>query len=84
MRRLDWIALLLIIAVAVGGEILGGGESVPENRSPRRPDPELFVPKVWDAETRAWLQEGAQKKRPGKTDMSPFEKLAKKYRLGLL
>ena len=65
MRRLDWIALLLIIVVAVGGEILGGGGSVPENHSPRRPDPELFEPQIWDAETRAWLEQGGQAKHPG-------------------
>ena len=65
MRKLDWVALLLIVVVAIGGKILGVDESVPENYSPRRPNPELFEPKIWDAETRAWLQGGAQKKRPG-------------------
>ena len=72
MRRLDWIALLLIIAVAVGGEILGGGGEVPENRSPRRPDPELFAPKVWDAETRAWLDQGGAAKHPGRQGAFPI------------
>ena len=65
MRKLDWFTLLLVVVVAIGGKILGVGESVPENYSPRRPNPELFEPKTWDAETRAWLQGGAQKKRPG-------------------
>ena len=72
MRKLDWIALLLVVAVAVGGKILGGGESVPENYSPRRPSPELFEPKIWDAETRAWLREGAQEKRPGTPSVFPI------------
>ena len=64
MRKLDWVALLLIVVVAIGGKILGGDESVPENYSSRRPNPELFEPKTWDAETRAWLQGRAQEKRP--------------------
>jgi len=72
MRKLDWIALLLVAAVAVGGKILGVGESVPENYSPRRPNPELFEPKIWDAETRAWLQGGAQEKRSGPRSIFPL------------
>jgi S1-C subfamily serine protease len=72
MRRLDWIALLLIIAVALGGKILGDGGSVPENRSPRRPAPELFAPKIWDAETRAWLDQGEQAKHPGRQGAFPI------------
>ena len=72
MRKLDWIALLLIIVAVIAGKILGVGESVPENYSPRRPNPELFEPKIWDAETRAWLQEGAQKKRPGTRSVFPI------------
>ncbi len=72
MRKLDWVALLLVVAVAIGGKILGGDESVPENYSPRRPNPELFEPKIWDAETRAWLQGGAQTKRPGTRSVFPI------------
>ena len=72
MRKLDWIALLLVVAVAIGGQILGVGGSVPQNYSPRRPNPELFEPKVWDAETRAWLQGGAQTKRPGTRSVFPI------------
>jgi len=34
MRKLDWVALLLIVVVAIGGKILGVDESVPENYSP--------------------------------------------------
>ncbi len=64
MRKLDWAALLLIVVVAIGGKILGGDESVPENYSSRRPNPELFEPKIWDAETQAWLQGRVQEKRP--------------------
>ncbi len=64
MRKLDWVALLLVVVVAIGGKILGGDESVPENYSPRRPNPELFEPKTWDAETRAWLQGGRKKSVP--------------------
>jgi hypothetical protein len=63
MRKLDWIALLLVVVVAIGGKIIGGSESVPENYSPRRPSPELFEPKFWDSETVAWLREGSQNKR---------------------
>ena len=72
MRKFDWFALLLVVVVAIGGKILGFGESVPENHSPRRPNPELFEPIIWDAETRAWLQGGAQKKRPGTPSVFPI------------
>ncbi len=72
MRKLDWIALLLVVVVAIGGKILGGSELVPENYSPRRPNPELFEPKFWDAETVAWLREGAQKKRSGTRSVFPI------------
>ncbi len=65
MRKIDWIALFLVIAVAIGGKILGGGGSVPGNQSPRRPSPELFEPQLWDAETRAWLEQGGQTKHSG-------------------
>ncbi len=72
MRKLDWIALLLIVVIAIGGKILGGGGLVPDSQSPRRPSPELFEPKVWDAETLAWLQEGAQIKHPGEQTIFPI------------
>ena len=72
MRKLDWTALLLVVVIAIGGRILGGGEAVPENYSPRRPNPELFEPKFWDAETAAWLQEGAQKRPSGTGSVSPI------------
>ncbi len=72
MRKLDWFALLLVVVVAIGGNFLGVGESVPENYSPRRPNPELFEPKIWDAETRAWLQGRAQEKRPGTRSVFPL------------
>ena len=72
MRRIDWIALLLIIAVALGGKILGGDGAVPDNRSPRRPDPELFAPKIWDAETQAWLEQGGPAKSPGRQGAFPI------------
>ncbi len=72
MRRLDWFALILVVVVAIGSKILGVGESVPENYSPRRPNPELFEPKIWDAETQAWLQGGAQEKRPRTRSVFPL------------
>ena len=65
MRKIDWIALFLVIAVAIGGKVLGGGGSVPGNQPPRRPSPELFEPQLWDAETRAWLEQGGQTKHSG-------------------
>ena len=64
MRKLEWVALILVIIVAIGGGILRSGDAVPENHSPRRPGPELFEPIYWDAETRAWLKEGAKNLRP--------------------
>jgi S1-C subfamily serine protease len=57
--------LILIDVVAVGGKFSGGGNTVPGDHSPRRPDSELFEPRIWDAETAAWLQEGAPEKRSG-------------------
>ncbi len=59
MRKLDWVALFLIVVVAIGGKILGGDESVPENYSPRRPYPDLFEQIFGDSDTRAWLLGGA-------------------------
>ena len=72
MRKLDWVALLLIVVVAIGGKILGVDESVPENYSPRRPNPELFEPIIWDAETRAWLQGGRKTSVPERVPSSQF------------
>jgi S1-C subfamily serine protease len=63
MRKFDWIALLLVVIVAIGGKFQSDSGSVPENHSQRRPDSGLFEPQHWDAETVAWLEEGAQEKR---------------------
>ena len=57
MRKVDWIALLLVIIVAVVGRFMGPGDQVPENLNPRRPSPDLFAPRAWDSETRAWLKQ---------------------------
>lgn len=65
MRKFDWIALILVVVVAVGGKVLNFSDSVPENHSSRRPDPELYEPRIWDAETAAWIHEGASEKRSG-------------------
>ena len=58
MRKVDWIAVLLVLVVAIAGRIVGVGDIVPETQNPRRPHPELFAPQAWDAETRAWLAQG--------------------------
>ena len=55
MRKIDWIAILLVIIVAIVGRFIGPGDQVPESLNPRRPSPDLFAPRAWDSETRAWL-----------------------------
>ncbi len=72
MRKFDWIALFLVIVVAIGGKFLDFGELIPENHSPRRPDSELYEPRIWDLETVAWLQEGAPEKRTGTAFVMPI------------
>ncbi len=55
MRLIDWLMICAVIIVALAGKIIDfdGQPSDPEN--PRRPSPEAFEPKFWDAETRNWL-----------------------------
>jgi len=58
MRRLDWIVIILLIIGAIGSKLVDFGSFVPENANPRRPSVELFTPKLWDKETKAWLAKG--------------------------
>jgi len=62
MRRLDWLMMIALVVVALAGKLIDfdGPRSDPD--SPRRPSPEAFTPKFWDAETRAWMTQF-----PGKT-----------------
>jgi len=64
MRILDWGGLLIIVVLAIVGHILGIGEAGPDYRFDRRPDPDMFEPLFWDAETRAWLEAGSKVVRP--------------------
>ena len=62
MRGRDIIAIVLLILVAVGGQLFSGDSPDPspprsENANPRRPDPAPDVGALWDAETRAWLSQ---------------------------
>ena len=75
MRKFDWVVLFVVAVVAIGGKFLGGGDAVPESQSPRRPSPELFEPKLWDAETRAWLDAGTQTKFPGTASAAPIPRV---------
>ncbi len=55
--------VIALVVLALAGKLIdfGGLPSDPQN--PRRPSPEAFTPKFWDAETRAWLNLS-----PGKSD----------------
>ena len=63
MRRFDWLLLVVLIAVAIGGKVADFGADVPRTENPRRPSPENFTPGIWDAETRDWLTEGPETAR---------------------
>lgn len=60
MRFRDIIALIALIAVALGGQLFRD-EAVtpppPPAENPRRPAPHVFKDAPWDAETVAWLSE---------------------------
>lgn len=71
MRKLDWIVLILMVSVAIGGKIFGAFDPVSKNYSSRRPDPLFFNSKAWDSETRDWLQEGTKSQRPAVRSSQP-------------
>jgi S1-C subfamily serine protease len=65
MRRIDWIMIISLVILALGGEIfsLGEGHVNPHahknpTENPRRPSPKYFGDKIWDKETQDWLYEG--------------------------
>jgi len=58
MRRLDWIVIILLVIGAIGSKLADFGAQIPETANPRRPNVEFFTPKLWDAETKAWLAKG--------------------------
>ena len=51
MRRFDWLLIIVLIVVAVGGKMADFGAGVPKSENPRRPSPENFEPKAWNMET---------------------------------
>ncbi|MEX0695680.1 MAG: serine protease [Rhodospirillales bacterium] len=60
MQFRDIVALILLIAVALGGQLLRSDPDTPipppQADNPRRPAPQAFTDQPWDAETRAWLE----------------------------
>jgi S1-C subfamily serine protease len=66
MRRIDWIMIIALAVLALGGKLANFGESsinpqTPQN--PRRPSPQVFSDKFWGAETQNWLSQNPQKSR---------------------
>jgi serine protease Do len=58
MRRIDWIMIIALVILALGGNFFKFGDrsdkpQVQEN--PRRPIPKSFGKEIWNAETRNWL-----------------------------
>jgi serine protease Do len=64
MKFRDIVALILLIVVALGGQVFRSDPDTPPPSprfdNPRRPAPEAFTNQPWDAETRTWLES-----RPG-------------------
>ena len=60
MRRFDWLIFLAMIVLAILGKGRDYGGEAPQAETPRRPSPERFEAKPWDAETSAWLEKSAQ------------------------
>ena len=65
MRRIDWIMIITLVVLALGGKVFSFGEG-PVNpqahnnprENPRRPNPKSFGDKIWHTETQGWLSEG--------------------------
>lgn len=62
MRLRDIIALIALIAVALGGQLFRDDATpqppTPPSENPRRPAPQSFKDVPWDADTQAWLSQG--------------------------
>jgi len=72
MRARDIMALIILVVVAFGGQLMRGEDATPRAPapdSPRRPAPEHPGSGAWDAETRDWVQ-GAPSRNPNRS--SPF------------
>lgn len=73
MRRVDWLMLILLAIVAFGGKTLDVGSGAkPQHDNPRRPNPENFEPRAWDAETQVWRSERPQSRPNEILDHTPL------------
>jgi len=65
MRRLDWVAIILLVMGAIYSQLSGYQHRVPDNANPRRPDVQHFSGELWAPETKNWMAGSAT---PQKTD----------------
>lgn len=61
MRRIDWLAIVLLVSGIFFSSLLQTETKVPDNANPRRPAPIHFTPILWDKETKGWLATGPAK-----------------------
>jgi serine protease Do len=54
VRGLDKFAVVVLVLLAVVGQVLRGGDAPDGDRSPRRPAPEAFSGALWESETAAF------------------------------
>ena len=78
MRRIDWIMIVSLVVLALGGKLANFGEGsinpqTPQN--PRRPSPQVFSDKFWGAETQNWLSQNPTKSRKGNSTFAQLPKV---------
>jgi serine protease Do len=73
MRRLDWLLLIFVAMLAIGGRVFFYGDRLPEGESGRRPEPRAYADQSWSEQTRAWLDQAPAKARNSLSDLAPVQ-----------